>query len=374
MIILISCQKNERFYVEKVQKYHVGVSKLSIDDSTSLDFIKISYLHVGDKEYLFHQNEFKRTIQVFDLKSGFVENEIRYPVQEPFGLKVVQGITAVSLDSIFVFLPLSIRGTLLINGEGEILDRFMPNKEEDLEKSLINHVSFGAMPTLLHEGKIRFIKLPLFELSNPANINEEFRFETIYDVENNLITEIPESSFPEFYHNKIWAGQDLQVSRTIDNAGRIIYSWKYLDSLIIVEGRNLNKVFSKSEFLNKKPTPFSMIPSSDQKAQHIIENTKYYGIYYDKYRDLYYRTVQLPGIYDKNGILKEMDSRRGFSVMVLDNNFNKIEEVRFPGGIYNIYRAFVGKQGLYLPKNNVLNPDLVENYLDIDIFDFTADE
>lgn len=371
-VFLAACEDSKTTLSEQIEAFKIGESNLVLDDTTSIDFMRISFVEEGGREYLLHQNEFKKAIQVFDLETGLVDHEIHYPFEQPLGIKVVQGITAISLDSIFIFMPLSIRGSILINGQGEIINRYMPSKEENLEKSLINHVSFGAMSTMLESGNLRFIQLPLFEVTNPANINEEFKFEVLYNLESNEIFEAPGSGFPEFYQNKIWSSQDVSISRTIDKHGRVVYSWRFLHSLVVVKDGSIEEKLAKSDFIKEEFTPFSMVPNKNQDMERIIQTSKYYGIYYDKYRDLFYRTVQHSGIYDKNEIPKEMDGVRNFSVIVLDSDFNKIKEVTFPGGIYNIYRAFVGKRGFYLPKNNVMNPDLVEDTLSIDVFDFTA--
>jgi len=374
LLMLVSCQGSSDSLVVEIERYKVGESKLILDDSTSIDFIKVDYVFENGKEYLLHHNEFKKSIQVFDLGSGEVDQEISYPFKPPFGIQVTQGFTAISLDSIFIFMPLSIRGSILINREGEILDRYMPRKEESLEKSLINHVSFGAFPTILDGENLRFIQLPLFEISNPANINGDYRFERLYNIRTNEITDSPESAFPTFYHNKIWPGPDIQMSRVMDKKGRIINSWKYSDSLVVSTNGELRLVIAKSDYKNQQVSPFSMNPVREEITQKIIEETKYYGIYYDEIRDLYYRTVQHSGVYDKNKESKEMDGSRNFSIIVLDKDFNKLKEVIFPGGIYNIYRVFVGNRGFYLPKNNVMNTELVEDTLSIDIFDFTKNE
>ncbi len=374
LILTFACSERKELLVDSIEKYKQAEINLPLDDSTSIDFLRTSYLFEAGKEYLYHQNEFKKSIQVFDLKTGMIEYEIKYPYEEPLGIKMVQGITVISTDSIFLFPTLSIRGTLLINKNGQLLERYLPPRAAKLEESINNHTSFGSMPTVFYDGDLRFIQLPLFEISNPANINDKFRFEVRYTIDSNSISEVPESAFPEFYHEKIWASQDIQVSRTINKLGSVVYSWRYLDSLSVVSNGKAKKVNAKSDFITDEASPFSMVPNSDQKMKYIIENTKYYGIYYDEYRDVYYRTVQLAGKYDINEIPKEMDALRDFTVIVLDSVFNKITEVRFPGGIYNIYRAFVGKQGFYLPKNNIMNPDLKEDTLSIDIFDFTAHE
>jgi hypothetical protein len=374
LLMLVSCQGSSDSLVVEIERYKVGESKLILDDSTSIDFIKVDYVFENGKEYLLHHNEFKKSIQVFNLGSGEVDQEILYPFKPPFGIQVTQGFTAISLDSIFIFMPLSIRGSILINRKGEILDRYMPRKEESLEKSLINHVSFGAFPTILDGENLRFIQLPLFEISNPANINGEYRFERLYNIRTNEITDSPESAFPTLYHNKIWPGPDIQMSRVMDKKGRIINSWKYSDSLVVSTNGELRSVIAKSDYKNQQVSPFSINPVREEITQKIIEETKYYGIYYDEIRDLYYRTVQHSGVYDKHKEFQEMDGLRNFSIIVLDKDFNKLNEVAFPGSIYNVYRVFVGNRGFYLPKNNVMNAELVEDTLSIDIFDFTKNE
>jgi hypothetical protein len=256
VMIFASCNGSNDLYEEEVERYKVGESKLILDDSTSIDFIKVDYVFENEKEYLLHHNEFKKSIQVFNLKSGEVDQEISYPFKPPFGIQVTQDFTAISLDSIFIFMPLSIRGSILINRKGEILDRYMPRKEESLEKSLINHVSFGAFPSILDGENLRFIQLPLFEISNPANINGDYHFERLYNIRTNEITDSPESAFPTFYHNKIWPGPDIQMSRAIDKKGRIINSWKYSDSLVVSTNGELRSVIAKSDYKNQQVSPF----------------------------------------------------------------------------------------------------------------------
>jgi hypothetical protein len=372
--IIFSCSSKPTAEEYNSYLYKTSEINLPLDDSTALDFIRTSYLFENNNELLYHQNEFKKSIQVYNLDSETLEKEIKYPSTPPLGIKTAQGILVINSDSVFIFPTLTVRGSLLINNRGDVLNRYMPPREKSIEESLVNHISFGSMPTILSKGKLRFIQLPMFELSNPANINDEFKFEVSYDIEANTLEFVKESGFPDFYQDKIWAGGDLQVSRIEDDIDRVVYSWKYLDSLsYFLDGQEF-KIFGGSKFKNAEIKPFSMIPEQEKEGKALIENPKYYGIYYDPYRKLYYRTFQIPGIYDQDAIPNEMDAKKQFSVIVLDKDFKIIKEVVFPGGIYNVYRAFIGKKGFYLPKNNILNPELREDNLSIDVFDFTQDE
>ncbi|MDX5477410.1 MAG: DUF4221 domain-containing protein [Cyclobacteriaceae bacterium] len=372
--IIFSCSPLASEEKTNSNLFKISEINLPLDDSTALDFIRTSYLFENDTEFLYHQNEFKKSIQVYNLDLEILEKEIKYPSTPPLGINTAQGILVINPDSVFIFPTLTVRGSLLINNRGDVLNRYMPPREKSIEESLINHISFGSMPTLLSKGKLRFIQLPMFDLSNPANISDEFKFEVSYDIEANTLEFVEESGFPSFYQDKIWPGSDLQVSRIEDDFERVIYSWKYFDSLCyFLDGQEF-KVFGGSKFKNTEVKPFTMVPEPEIEDKAWVENSKYYGIYFDPYRKLYYRTFQFPGVYDKNVILKEIDAKKQFSVIVLDKDFKIIKEVVFPGGIYNVYRAFVGKKGFYLPKNNILNPELQENYLSIDVFDFTQDE
>jgi hypothetical protein len=372
--IIFSCSSKPTEEEFITDLYKISEINLPLDDSTAFDFIRTSYLFENDTEFLYHQNEFKKSIQVYNLDLETLEKEIRYPFTPPLGINMVQGILVINSDSVFIFPTLTVRGSLLINDSGEVLNRYMPPRDKSIEESLVNHISFGSMPTILNKGRLRFIQLPMFELSNPANINDEFKFEVSYNIEANTLEFVEESGFPDFYQDKIWAGGDLQVSRIEDDFERVIYSWKYLDSLIYISNGKEYKISARSIYKKNEIKPFSMIPEQEKEGKALIENPKYYGIYYDPYRKLYYRTFQIPGIYDQDAIPNEMDAKKQFSVIVLDKDFKIIKEVIFPGGIYNVYRAFVGKKGFYLPKNNILNPELREDNLSIDVFDFTQDE
>ncbi|RZS98580.1 DUF4221 family protein [Cecembia calidifontis] len=372
-LFLISCDiKNENSLEYDYLKFLNDSVGINLDDSTSNEFMRTQYLKSGEKEFLYHYNQFKDKIEKFDLETGLLAKTIGYPNDEPYVIKLVQGISVVNEDSIFLYPSLGIRGTILINDNGELIQRYLPDKTKDLETSLVNHISFGAQRTLIFGDKIYFIHYPLFEMSNPSNINSDFKFEVIYDTKLNKVEYLDESSFPNFYHNKIWPSNHLQVSREV-NCGKWIYSWNMEDSILVIDRENENSTYinAKSKFKNKEFEPFRMMPNNDQKIQFTLTNLKYYGIYYDQFRKLYYRTVQLPGSYQKRADAKLLDANRDFSIIILDDSFNIIDEVLFKGGIYNIYRLFVGEKGVYLPLNNPNYNGQKEDILHYHIFNFS---
>ena len=95
------------------------------------------------------------------------------------------------------------------------------------------------------------------------------------------------------------------------------------------------------------------------------EEPKYSHIMYDKYRNIYYRFVEMPcELADNETPYDESAPKaREFSVIILNDKFEIIGETKFPGNKYFYKMSFVGKDGLYISENNLANPEFDENKL-----------
>ena len=93
------------------------------------------------------------------------------------------------------------------------------------------------------------------------------------------------------------------------------------------------------------------------------ENPLYTHVLYDKYRNVYYRFVELPYELQDDESPFEEPKGREFSVIVFDRNFQIIGETKFPGGKYFYKMSFVGRDGLYISENNLANPEFDEDKL-----------
>ena len=84
---------------------------------------------------------------------------------------------------------------------------------------------------------------------------------------------------------------------------------------------------------------------------------------YDKYRDVYYRFVELPYELKQNESPFDDPKGREFSIIIIDKDFNIIGETKFPGNKYFYKMSFVGRDGLYISENNLANPEFDEDKL-----------
>ena len=81
-----------------------------------------------------------------------------------------------------------------------------------------------------------------------------------------------------------------------------------------------------------------------------FEEPKYDRLYYDKYRDNYYRIVKHRYKIDNN---PEFDcENHTWSIIVIDADFNIIGEQKFKNCEYNYQVFFPAKEGLYLLQSN----------------------
>ena len=95
----------------------------------------------------------------------------------------------------------------------------------------------------------------------------------------------------------------------------------------------------------------------------------YGGVFYDKYRELYYR-IATGGIEEINAtfLSREIYDSKPISVIILNNKFEKIGETLLPSKTHDPLGVFVGPEGLYISNSNLENPNLQENLLSFSVY------
>ena len=96
------------------------------------------------------------------------------------------------------------------------------------------------------------------------------------------------------------------------------------------------------------------VPSDpDSKARKFISQHQYSGVLYDRFNDLYYRILRLPGDGNARDVRNEV-LLKPVVVIILDGHFNKVGEYRLPHDRYYTANAFVNPGGLHV---NVVSED-----------------
>ena len=114
--------------------------------------------------------------------------------------------------------------------------------------------------------------------------------------------------------------------------------------------KKLSSVF----YVPPEKKDFSQNHSAIDKINYWNNNMLFRGLYYDKYRKLYYRLLDLSGEKSENTFTKK---EADWVLIVADSKLRKKYEVRFEGEKYNGF-LWIGKQGVYVWKKKDKTFDL----------------
>ena len=128
--------------------------------------------------------------------------------------------------------------------------------------------------------------------------------------------------------------------------------------VMTMSGKTLKEKELTSKFYVKpQKKDFSQNHSAKDKMQYWEENMLFRGLFYDKYRKLYYRILQLPKQEDKSSFTKR---KQDWVLIVADSKLNKKYELKFDGEKYKC-AILIGKQGVYIRTTG--------NTMDLFVFD-----
>lgn len=156
----------------------------------------------------------------------------------------------------------------------------------------------------------------------------------------------------------------------INNKGEIIYSYKASPNILIVkDDSNFKEKKANSRFFDKTNTfPYEKNEDLKFMSKWYLYEPYFVGIYYDSYRNLYYRLAKHPVNSDKEkGLKKFKNTDADWSIVILNSRFEIINEIKIDNN-YDYRWIFTPcKEGLYIgekfeknKKNNQIKITLFE--------------
>ncbi len=154
-------------------------------------------------------------------------------------------------------------------------------------------------------------------------------------------------NFPAFYQNEYYYGDP--PSTCIDNKGRIVFSFAKDDNLYVYQEDSLIKVVeAKSKFAEKfEPFDINQFMDIGYVMRYYEIQSGYSNIYYDTYRKKYYRIYEHTMAEFDSENKKNLPEDKVWSIIILDENLNKIKEIKidpkeYPGrGILSISKGLL---------------------------------
>jgi hypothetical protein len=300
------------------------------------------------------------TICIFDVATTKQVDEIRLYQDGPYVIQGVQGFYCQSRDSIWIYKQWE-RELLLVNHEGIILKK----------ANIFSHVSPTATPRL-PSSPFPMTDLPIkragkyliFQGMDRRDRDNTHLPHTVTALYNPATDEtVFANSYPEIYGKEDeiverWGAFSYRtIPYDLDENGNMVLSFQADDNVVVY---NIEKDETESYFAGYsaetdiKPLPMGY--SRTDELRHYLANYTYPGIYYDKYRHLFYRLVTLPNKdYDwnnKESLIKKL------AIIILNDKFEKVGEY-VPSEKTNILiNCFVSPEGFHV---NVVSDD--DDYL-----------
>lgn len=364
MLGLFSCQKNKSTN-QGAWKLVPGEDLfLNLDNRTAPNENYYQYIEnfSGTESVVFHVRK-DHSFKVYDLQSGDLKDEITYPIDGPGALPSVYGFYFHNEDSIFLSQQYHYR-ILLVDGDLQVVDQlnlipegtkfessgYLPEKGHTIQSA---NFSSRSIP-ILRNGHFIFPSLYIGR-ADRKDYTLLGHIYTDYDLAAEEISyKLP---FPNFMQNKLWGGMlILNYGCYNPKTEKIVTSYAGFEYISVVNSSFDTVSYYKATSekfpeIRPAPRPYEVV---EEEIDHYMNVPTFGGIYYDKYRDVYYRIGKFPKPegYDsfKSDYLDPMANPRDWVIIVLDGDFKKLTEytLRQPKeGVY-FENCFVNKNGFYV--------------------------
>jgi hypothetical protein len=339
------------------------VLRFDLDSLTGNYSFQFRHLILNGKEFLSIYNRNQHSILIWDIETKEIKHVVKFKHGGPNGVYRLSDYYISNIDSIYV-VPTYHKEINLFNSHGEILIKFdlkhgMPNVQ-NLDK--LDFTGMPWKPMIIIDSKIILGTMPFLSVLDP-----KFGFSKIgfsFDIKSGV------SNANLYEYSTPYKGKSLGYfhSYPFTNLGNdgdnFIVSFP-ADEFIYqlnANGKVLNKYLAKSDLFNLNIEP-AKEEGQEVLEEYYLDNPAYANILSDPYRKVYYRFALQK--YDRKEVVPTafVSSFKPLSVIILNEQFEKIGETLLPANKHFILNAFVGKKGLYISNAHPNNPENDENKL-----------
>ena len=320
------------------------------------------YTDSDGTEYLTFQNERKNAILFYKMNTGKFLYKIKPAMEGPDGIGQLFGYHIKDLNNIYLTGFRS--EVILIDSAAKVKERInFKTTSDGLMVTRGNSTSIIYTPIIILDNKI------YLAIRNNRWAERSYVSMTI-DIDTKKLDFLP-FEYPVFpvSSDKSKAGSiEHYFSRCFDGSN-FIYSFHYDEDIYVTtpDHKSVRKIPIKSQYVRKVEFE-ELMPYNTMKAQ--VEVAHYGNLYYDRYRDVYYRVAFPRNEVDANDNFIELWNygRKVFSIMILDRDFQIIGETLFPEYVYNPTVMFIREDGLYISSSHFKNPNYSDDWLTFDCF------
>lgn len=352
-IALSSCStgsvKNEYYnkYKNKCQIEFIEKKEIPIDENTSSSTMFMQYIDKTNQLSIY--NEYDNSIYFFDYQNCKFDKKIQFEKEGKNGVGNIQGYDYINEDSIFVY-NYDMDAIFLTNEEAEVKWKKLLKIEVLSSYTFLPSFPFVQTnnPMIYIDKKIVFGGLATAETTAETSTNRPVT--TIYDFEKDSITFA--NNFPEQYQKYNWGGGFYRMPYFDVNKENqaVIVSFPqdhnlYVYSLLTQKQEKHYAGSASIPEIEAYPEKKGLRTNNNENRvrEWFFSTPTYRNVFYDKYRNLYYRLACFP----TEEKLKEFTAgTQPLLLIVLDKDFNYLGESLLPDNIdLRLTNSFVTKEG-----------------------------
>lgn len=364
--------ENASEFKHKLNLKSIDTLKFPLDEKSSFESNSISYRKINNKEYLSILNPFDQSIRLYDYSKQEQISTTKMDEEGPNGVGTLGPASAHlfhSFDSIFLY-NINLGKLFLVNQESEVINQYLVT---DYKNSANIPAPF---PSTLRP--MYFFKNSIYMA---CGINR--RLENYDDHPSSLKIDLSTkninylTTFPKIYSSAFWGSTykyDPSISLNFET-NELVINYP-VDPFLQRVNLNSNKqtlTFVGSSYF-QEINPYqqdsnffkSRNPNERDFAedQHGLSNSDFESILYDEFKDLYYRIAYVRPSLER---IKANETIPDFSILVLNNQFEKVGEKLFERELYDGTKIFISQRGINIARSDLYDSD--EDYLQFELFE-----
>lgn len=304
-------------------------------------------------EYLIFQNATYPQLLYYNKQTRKFVKRINFPDEGPDAVRRFRGFIFHDMNEIYLTEDNGY-GISLVDGSGKLLC-FYDGKTDKGEPVYVNSGMYDII------GDSIFYDLSINREAAPHERLVTSPFCAVFDLKTHQFHTLPftyfdvakveEETYYSIEHSRCYTGKSF------------VYAFRDMEFLYETDilHKKYRKIRARSKYLRPMEVMEKQIQTydRDKSFKRSLARGRYGKILYDFYRHVYYRVVFPPS--EVPGNVNLMDFKWGgghaFSIMILDEKFNILDEVMLPKDTYCPYPMFVDKDGLYIHQSHILDPN-----------------
>lgn len=344
--LVISCTKSKGIILSDETRAN-NVSLVSSDKITfvldSVTINRINCLEYRDlTDELSFYNKYDHSILFYDYESKKYKKRLNIPIELP----QLQGYSIQNPDTLLFYSYLTATTYFMDNQLKLVKTIVWDDRHREKDMLLPSPYVGTSTPIKSLNGNVVMIGMIAGETTKENEYNRP-----VLSVYNSTEGKSFTLNYPQYYSQFNWGGglfYRLPYYTTTDDNNRIIVSFPASHDLYSFDlsSGNIDTFYGGSNEISKITSfPFrkDKIVSNNLEREWYMNNPSFEGIYYDKYKELYYRIARLPQPEFQNS----KENIKPTIIIIFDKKLNYLGEYHLPEHlIYIPSNSFVTKEGL----------------------------